>query len=1365
MSLYFGTDNPYRAPNVAKDVVTWQGVKQEQVYAPVVKSDAMDFFYQGVESFKNGFSLIKGHYEDQANKAMAEAEEAKAQDILNGLSQEQVNINHQDRYNAIADSGVVNKNLDARKTFTRNMLAAHGAVTGDVAQKQYDLMLKELAEKGHSYVESQEILERFQRRWEDTPQVAQLLKPEIDKRLNAARTAERQYEMNSALTEMIEGARADIFAPESMEKGAIQASWVELRGDPNNPVLLTEDDGSVSLQAIEHTGKHFYDTHYKKHVEGLPPEQQAYAQKVLGDLATEDARKWTEQVRLAQLEDRRIRENASTISGALGVIATSDADINAAIPTEEVANGMTAQRYRQTQLVNAADAISRGNHPNKLDFVWNPENRNGMFGSLASRTQNVQEMRNLVKAFPPKDVEIARQLGYAFTEESGGIEETQEQWEARRDQMLREIAPLLIDEASTLARHQGQNIMGQWASTLNDLDPAVRASGAQQAEQSVNSLRTQLIKLGDELTETPGATEAALGDVFNSNLPKSMVPLITAIRANEGLFDTARKNATKRTGGNLKKGTVEAMASDDLIAFGGQLSEQTQAAIAQFESSEDPNDRITISAAAVNNEVNDLGLAIVNGNPTFYSTIYRINALQNSEANAHLPKSWTASFDTLTSGAWQASQQSSDPVQRRAGQGHMHGAIVNDVLTFSDGSRASETLSLRLKEEVGDMENTEAFEWTREPGNIEYATTLVNEVIRGAGGDRELALNRLRSVYGEEASTLWMGYNFGIQGGFGAQANNTYGGTFKVGPDQQEVSTDETYSVISLIDPDSEGRLHFETMRKSVQSLASAVPETFDQGGLVTGAAQNIADSIRAIEKGNTDEGIFGSEQASEFFFDSNILDSDPYGETAARADGLGRISSESVRRYMREKFDAVVANPAAEADFNFLIQQELGNFPFPEAGDGTWVPNWLPFHENPPTNTEAYLKQVYDAALKKFDAKWGYDGTEIIPREGNEQRLSNARAMRSLNPASVFGAFDGVDQSGFDRNQNAAYRVAHGDLSAWVGNLAEEDRTELVSQFWAPKGPDGQPRPGWNPENGLLDGAAGELQEAMAYTYEFLADWTMPDGTPVLDRVIRDENGTVSDRFVRHVSRFVDGRGVHSEQYNQSIDDVLPWNGVASNGAHEYSYGIMTQGFMYGMAEMVREAQENGEELPADLVDLLPTDSTVDFPAMATMMNGEEMALYPSTNSPTGLYWKLGDVTIPVNLPADETGRTNWPSVGTNWFSRETWTEEQAARRLEQMHVNAKALERRIDEGFIPREGINYTQELPPRDYQPGFWGTFDRFRDNYNDWAYERMDRLWFSIWGDDSEGTFQSYAPIRPTPKNLDWTPEKGWHQKGE
>ena len=77
-------------------------MRQEQVIAPQVEVGALDYFYQGFQSFQQTFGMFKDAYEKDAYRQMAKIEDQKAKDIV--MSHSSVNF---DKSGFVEDINVV----------------------------------------------------------------------------------------------------------------------------------------------------------------------------------------------------------------------------------------------------------------------------------------------------------------------------------------------------------------------------------------------------------------------------------------------------------------------------------------------------------------------------------------------------------------------------------------------------------------------------------------------------------------------------------------------------------------------------------------------------------------------------------------------------------------------------------------------------------------------------------------------------------------------------------------------------------------------------------------------------------------------------------------------------------------------------------------------------------------------------------------------------------------------------------------------------------------------------------------------------------------------------------------------------------
>ena len=1300
MSLFFGTDNPYRAPTVARDVAEYQGVIQEQVYTPEVKSTAMDFFYKGVESFAQNFQMMKNHYESEANKSMAEIEEQKAQDILNGLTTEEVNRNHRDRYNALAESGTINKNLDARQTFNRNMVSAHGAVTGDIAQDQLDALNAELAKGGYSYVETQEIVKRYRQRWEGT-QVGNALEANLNAIDNQAKTAEREDNFTQFQQETTLAAQADIF-PQDATPDSRSAAWDILRGDPKNPIILNDDDGSVSLAAIQATGEQFYNAHYKKHVDGLPPAQRAYAEEMFKRQALNDARVFTAQLNEDRIGRRREAENVSQINSiGTNAIRMGSDDINAAIPTEIQALGMTVEAFRQESLATGLKAINRGASADILSLGWDPTNKNGVFGIIMAEATTIEEMDNLLASFPPEDFNQAKNLGYVFEEE------TPSKWKNRRNAMLERVQPVMsarVGQMSQLAlqRHQ-QVLVGQ----LSSGDPNAMKQAADGYMARYRALQQQINDYGDRIGGYQGYTdEVALSMMAGTDDP-AMSPLIEARSSMSASYWTDLNQRAGKSQSEISMAEVNSAAKAMLIATG----EVPESIVAQGVAlaNDNPLGVGIWTNPSVAGDLDAQGAEMVTGSlQNTYTFVAQNVAIVNSSPDG-TPNMLRRSAAVIQSKAVQAATDPNAPVgQQQAAGAMMDVAIGLDMIehphTYNNEKGIGNKHSDALKAKVGDNST----EWLFSEGNLEYATLAYQTALDNVEGPltdrgrRQEAMRTLSRLYGpKKAKTIAMGYELGNSVGFKEQ-DGFFGGPVVKGETKAEDG--KIVPLIDLVNARANDADRMARMQNNFQILASMNDDLAATGGMV----HNAAEAMRmAIMPGQDPTGPF-SEVGDGLIADSNYFSADTiYENLAAKygvTDSASRIQTVALRH-----LKTIAENDVASNKFDYYFAEYAGTHDFPTINEG----------DDPIKQKTNFLKDASEYALNKIDEEYHFDGLRLLPRDNP----ANTAAISSSIWYNGFkeSAWDDIEGGTFlpqslvgkspPQGWQMATSVLNGDSGAWAerGGFKDEDLAEMTGDLFLPRNAKGEKIGKWNfAEDGGNQWAwergqkqGGSLQKALGLQYSMFGDWSVEVNgkkVAVMDLIFRntaeDGSSTFDQQALRDVEAFLDGY-VEKGYYN--AEGVMPWAGNNQNDALEYTPGALLHASLYALK---RKQDRDGalSDFDGTIMDYDMTPA--DFAAMLPSRSDNVSVLQDRT-SPTGLVLSFpgaqggAGIRIPLNLPRHQ-GQDeipNWPGRFTPWWGRtenilmegvSTWDDKVRQSKSStpgvQHNINDNALRRLLD-------------------------------------------------------------------------------------
>jgi hypothetical protein len=435
MSYYFGVDNPYRAPKVAKEVVDYVGVRQEQVIAPQVEVGALDYFYQGFQSFQQTFGMFKDAYEKDAYRQMAKIEDQKAKDILNGMTSEDVNRRYAEAYGNLAQSGSINKRLDAHRDLMKNHVSAKGVVVGDVAQDAVERFSMEIATAGNSYVDQQRIAQKYLRSYEGT-QAGELIAEKVRPVLLQAKAVESKATMDRAFGDIDATVSTAIEAGTNNPDALNEYFGMMMNPDPEGggspaPALF-EDDGTPTLEAQQYIGNRIYESHYAQHAQNLPPQQQEayrlHAQAQSAALAAGLIK------RKGQVDDanRKSQEAADTVADFGLFLQTGEQAYND-LPLKNQTLGFG--QLASSNYASAAKTIHDNdeNSASLLDFAWGSGDKSFLkqaIGEALSSPNPTNALQTLAASAPPKNVAEAIDLGYA----PQGT--TQDRWNVSRERVM-----------------------------------------------------------------------------------------------------------------------------------------------------------------------------------------------------------------------------------------------------------------------------------------------------------------------------------------------------------------------------------------------------------------------------------------------------------------------------------------------------------------------------------------------------------------------------------------------------------------------------------------------------------------------------------------------------------------------------------------------------------------------------------------------------------------------------------------------------------------------------------------------------------------------------------------------------------------
>lgn len=562
MSSFFGTDNPYRAPTVARDVASFQGAFQEVARIEPPKADVLDFFYEGVQSYENMFAKQKQSYENKANELMAEIENQKAKDIMNGLTSDEVNKRYSEGYMALAESGQINKNLDAFKVLNRNNISARGAVVGDVAQDMLDGWKDEMARAGNSYTDRQRITEKWRRKaGYGQTQVGELFDREALPALRQARAEQSRAEVTRATNSVITSAYLGMNEVMDPNNQDARNEYIRTMFDPNQgpvpPVI--DEDGNPSMQSLEMMGNSIYQTQFEPLLEGASPEQRDYMEdegrKAAADMAAKILA--THQQDIAVRD--RMQENVETTANFADLLSAPEEALND-LPTGnmvELDNGLgdlPVHMKKETLLAGsfalAGKAVSE-NDDNPAAFteeMWGTGDTAYWKQAMAAalNTDNpTQALLNLRRSFPSEKVDEAIEMGYVPKGTSP------EQWRKIRNQYKNNV---------------DRGIALQMSQTMGQQIEAIRLQNPAALVQQLPIARAQV----DELSYAMGLDPTGFTAFTMDDSPGSARSLMATLKGQ--LQYEADKVAGKKGGGS----TAQIQRQAFVAQLGASEEEQTQ---------------------------------------------------------------------------------------------------------------------------------------------------------------------------------------------------------------------------------------------------------------------------------------------------------------------------------------------------------------------------------------------------------------------------------------------------------------------------------------------------------------------------------------------------------------------------------------------------------------------------------------------------------------------------------------------------------------------------------------------------------------------------------------------------------------------
>ena len=1234
-TLVFGPDNPYRAPTVARDVATFQGAELEFARTPKVSSTPLDFFYEGVQSFQQAYDLTKKHYEKSAIDSMYKIESEKAQNILNGMDQEEVNRRYADGYTKLADSGSINKNLDAFKVLTDNHVKAREVVVGDVAQEQYDELQRELAEKGYSYVETQKIVSRFKQRWKGT-RVGDRLDDQLNQINNKAVAAERDAKITKWVKENATATAINLF-PKGATAEDREMQWSVFRGDPDNPVMLYDEDGSIDGDALNHISNAIYDNHYSKAVQGLSPEQQGYAEDLLREQATAQAAAWADLKASDDWNYRREAEVTDAASQVEELIKTPPANL-AQVIMDNPELSVDGHIDSESDIYQAAYAMhlrtmTNGRDGQMFRMAWGA-GQGSMLPGMVNMADSPEELLRLVDMFPSEDFAKADAMGYTFPSD------TPEDWARRRQQMLEEAAPVLSQRMTELtaeaSKHNDINLLASIAS----VNPAqAQQAGAMHAKRRAQ-LIDELITFGDKIGGE-GATVAAKKSLHGGSDPL-LGPVVDAWMQLDA--DAVQLHGKLSSG---KGSSAGAQKTYDRKWFygGGVVSEDAAIALQQGTDGFGKTSPVDSAKAGAL----DMARAMLSGDlgqaGEHVGRLVQFVQENKDDGNVMSGFSYSGVITAFASDEVRDALQSDDPYKREAATG----TIMSSLMTAFDDSAAlrgpnrnqehDKNLIELFSSEIG----TDRDKWLSQEGKREQAWAIwtnlrANHRKPDGSPDNQAARKTLDRWLGpDKAATVITGWNQANQLGFGASSTAEGGRTFSytaTNEEGQKVQVD--VPVIEFFDnPIQQFDQQVLTRQTTRDSMTANFPGFPNGGDLVEGFAERMitAASGEAPSDASNGEKLF-HEVLKGMMKDSTWLATDSYYETKFRdAYGTGwwgyGETSEQINGLVRRTYGAMVDNPDAYDAFRRGLRDWEGKHP-------------LTLHAtmSDSDRNEAltgWLAGAIDSGMATLHDSFFESGGKLHPREGNSVALSTTQVMNAWSPSTWDGVEGNANWSqveflagkGPPIEEQQGILLSQANLSDWregLGYNTIQGELEIYNSFW---GTDAQQLP------------ADDYSLDIATAAHMLAEWQINGVNPLEATFFNMENGNrvVDVEAVNTYRTFLDTMG-------KQFGDQNIFNG---EGWTQLPHTLQTSLWAMAAAAGDKAARVRGEDLELSQVLAVFEDWNEEGKLAQLLPLLDHPRMMPrgiANGHPTGYDLQFGDImSIPIALPTFQGGVGHWPT------------------------------------------------------------------------------------------------------------------------
>ena len=1011
--LFFGQDNPYRAPRVAKDVATFQGAEQEFVVNPVQKSDAMDFFYQGVQSFQKAFDATKQYHEKQAFDLMADLENQKAQDILNGRTADEVNHAHRQRYAELSDSGAINKNLDAYKTMTSNYVEASGKVTADIAQDHLEAYNQELAEKGYSYVERQEITKKYRNRVDGT-QIGDLLAPTFDKVDNAAKSQEREYLVNKEIAEIGQSAAMAIFDPAVDTPEGRSEIWHEMSKGTTpgtNVPFYTPGTTDINGAGLTHLTNRFYETHFAPQIAQLPEEQRAFAEMRAKDQAAVLAKTFAEKKRADDVNIRMQQENAGTLANMEQVLNSDDSDIWAlAYSNPELAVHVDGpEDVRAASYSANLQTLNRGTQGDLLAFGWGT-GENSVFRAMLAKADTFEEQVNLMKSFPPEDFTKAQELKYTLPDE------TPEKWASRRREAWKAISPTLAQTGSAMIYRGHQQALhgAEQAFLLPDGSQERQAalSGyAQATERLTTDLKSLAETIGVNMGEEPGVFDREMQNLYKGVSIPGVDTLIDTVYKMDKDYLSKVNSSSKKGGANtyaeIKRQRDQwALTNPNLPnPWDGQLMQAATAEGKELEAVPNLNYSLSNRTDAIAyGTVEELG----------QTTLQLLGQVQSgSNAFRHLR-------EATNSGAVVAGLKSDNVFIQEATRGAISGGWAADILEHDafkgakKGALKADDVFEGFRTRVADGTGT-AYEWVRQEGNAEWSHQFVERIARrdGSGNiDWRSTNGRLVKVFGQEgAERVRKGYYTAEEHGFAALNDGEQPGYYI-----QDGTNEENRVQMPLYDVLAEGRENLADRMDRVILNETTLSQEFDLKNPFVEEVVDYLGTIGSTTTSETKSGLAFEAGWSAATADTNMWITDSIMEKKMKGQGM---HDGDMPLFLERLGDAVNSpkNAHVRAGVEMAITEWMADNPFVQEAGTT---------DEAAAARADYAKRAIGAGLSYLSENYRYTEGQLIELGVNPAADRTHAAMMG-NEATWT---NNIDDNSVTVSQRRGQVVAQGSLT-----------------------------------------------------------------------------------------------------------------------------------------------------------------------------------------------------------------------------------------------------------------------------------------------------------------------------------------------